>query len=96
MNHRNKNEWRQYELNYIMENYVKAKKPLTQQQIADNLGISLGALKNFMYLHNLNKKKTYSKRNEEIKKNYESGIPVKKISKKYGFSTQNIYRILGE
>ena len=41
---------------YIKENYVNSEKPLTQQQIADNFGMSLGTIKNFMFRYKINKK----------------------------------------
>lgn len=85
-----------YELKYILDNYVNAEQPKSQKQIAEDLGITLGALKNFMYLHNLNKKKAYSKRNNEIIKYYNAGVSVDKISKLYGLSKTNIYTILGD
>ena len=66
----------------------------TQQEIADDMGISLGAVKNFMYRHNINKKLSYKIRNNNIKYLYKNGITVKSICNTYNTTSQNVYTIL--
>jgi len=78
---------------YIIENYIKAEKPVTQQQIADTFGMSIGAIKNFMYRHNLNKKTYYAKIRKQIKGLYEKGLTVKQISKLMDTTSQYIYYV---
>ena len=78
---------------YIVENYIKAEKPVTQQQIADNFGMSIGAIKNFMYRHGLNKKTYYAKIRKQIKGLYDKGLTVKQISKLMDTTSQYIYYV---
>ena len=83
---------------YIVENYIKADKPVTQQEIAESFGMSIGAIKNFMYRHNLNKKSYYAKVRKQIRGLYEKGLTVKQISKLMDTTSQYIYYVnaLGE
>lgn len=78
---------------YIVENYIKADKPVTQQEIADNFGMSIGAIKNFMYRHNLNKKSYYARVRQQIRGLYERGLTVKQISKLMDTTSQYIYYV---
>lgn len=76
---------------YIVENYIEAEKPVTQKQIAEEFGMSIGAIKNFMYRHNLNKKKHYDKIRQEIAELSNKNISAKHICKILNLSPQNFY-----
>lgn len=78
---------------YIVENYIKAEKPVTQQEIADHFDMSIGAIKNFMYRHNLNKKSYYAKVRKQIKGLFDKGLTVKQISKLMDTTSQYIYYV---
>ena len=43
--------------NFIVENYVESRSPMTMKQIAETTGYSLGYIQEFMYRHGLKKNK---------------------------------------
>lgn len=80
--------------NYIMDHYITADQPMSQEDIAKHFGCTVGSIKNFMYRHKLNKKHYYKTRNEKIKSMYYIGATVPELAKLYNVTTQNIYTIL--
>lgn len=81
---------------YIINNYTNAEKPVSQQEIADAFGISIGGVKNFMFRHKLNKKTYYAKQRKEIRGKYKKGYSIPELAKIYDTSAQNIYIIVRE
>lgn len=81
---------------YIVENYIEAKEPVTQQQIADNCGLSLGAVKNFMARHQLNKKTYYAKYKAQVKDYIDKGLKANEIAKLMNTTPQHVYYIVGK
>ncbi len=79
--------------NFIVEKYIRSDNPVTQQDIADHFDMSIGAIKNFMYRHGLNKKTYYAKVKKQIKGLYEKGLTVKQISKLMDTTSQYIYYV---
>lgn len=79
---------------YIIDNYVKSKTPVKQKEIAKEFNMTIGALKNFMYRHNLNKKTYYAKRKEKIKILYKNGVRKSDLARVYETSIQNIDTII--
>lgn len=81
---------------FIERYYIKAEEPLTQQQIADVFGMSLGAIKNFMFRHNLNKKHYYTELQNRARDLYNKGLNVKEISKVLDVSNTYVYILLNK
>lgn len=81
---------------FIETNYIRSDKPLTQQQIADAFGMSLGAIKNFMFRHNLNKKSYYEKLRLKVNELYNKGLSVKQIAKLLEVTDSYIYVVLNK
>lgn len=78
----------------IEKYYITGKK--TQKQIADMNGITLGAVKNFLYNHKINKKSNYKKIYKEIKQKRKDGAVVNLLAKEYKKTQQEIYYILNK
>ena len=78
--------------NYLDEYYITGKKSLPT--IADELGVSVGGLKNFMYRHNINKKDYYIKRDKEIYSLYKDGNKQTLIAKHYNLTLQQVSNII--
>lgn len=78
---------------YIVENYIEAKNPMTQQELADNYGLSIGAVKNFMFRHKLNKKEYYKKNQIQVKAYIEKGLNANEIAKLMNTTTQYVYSL---
>lgn len=79
---------------YIKAYYVPG--DISVEDVANSFGLTVGAVKNFMYRHNITKRKTYIQRNKEIKTLYKHGISVKRLCDIYNLSSNCIYIILNQ
>ena len=80
---------------YIVNNYMTSKK-ITTKDVAEKFGLSMGAVKNFMYRHNLNKKTLNDAFKLKIRQFYYEGGNVNQIAKENGVTASYIYQIVAE
>ena len=76
---------------FLKNEYCAKDSTLTVQDVANKFGLTLGATKNFMYRHKLNKKDTYKKKKLEICKLIDKGAKTKDIMELYNCSAQYVY-----
>ncbi len=79
---------------YIVEKYITSANPVSQKDIAEHFEMSLGAVKNFMYRHELNKKSYYKNIRSLVRAEKAAGTKVCDIAKKFGLTEPNIYMLL--
>lgn len=80
--------------NYIVTYYVNAKKPKKIKEMAEELGVSVGGIRNFMYRHNLNKKNYYLKKYDTIIELYNAGLDIPNIAKTLDVSTSFVNNVI--
>jgi len=80
---------------YIVNNYINDRK-VSVKDICKKFNMSEGAIKNFMYRYNLNRKNFYKAFKSKIRDFYYQGKPVNQIAKENGITESYVYEIMSE